>query len=105
MHTVYHETMKGNPDRILTDLALAHQRVLTESKTLVYGSMLEPLMNKQLVALDTTDKVPGQICWALRKNSEFTEFFNYHLHQLFESGVYARTYRVSFAFEVMRTIP
>lgn len=42
--------------------------------------------DSRFIALKTEDSIHGQISWATKKNSEFTELLNWHLHMMDESG-------------------
>ena len=42
--------------------------------------------DERFIALKTEDSILGQISWATKKNSEFTELLNWHLHRMDESG-------------------
>ncbi len=59
-----------------------------------FSSELTPLGMTEYVVLDITDKVPGYMGWNFQKDSEFTRFFNYHIIQINEIGLWRKTYRV-----------
>ena len=94
MHTVYYDTIVGNPNGLVRSDVEGFARLLKEEKTLYYTSVLSPIGRGDLVALDMTDMIPSQICWNFQKDSEFTEIFNYYLYQNFETGIWARTLHV-----------
>ncbi len=94
MNKFYYSMMDGNPDALVKDDNEGFARLLKEERSLFYGSVLSPMGMKDFVALETTDGIPSYIGWTFQKNSEFTEFFNYHIHQVYEIGLWSRIFHV-----------
>jgi hypothetical protein len=87
MYTVYHNSMLGNPDSFVQTTEESLNVPLTRKNTLLFDSTMMVVSNKRYVDLEITDGVNGQVAWAFQKESEFTDFFNYHLLKLQERGV------------------
>ena len=87
MKTFYDSNMANNPAFLTKDNIEGKQVVSGLEKALYFGSTNVIIGDNSFVYLKMTDTVYGQIGWSFEKNSEFTEFFNYHIYQLFEGGL------------------
>jgi hypothetical protein len=87
MYKVYYNTMHGNPDAFAGSPSDSLEIPLTREKTLLFDTALVMLIDPRYEALKITDGINGQAAWAFQMNSEFTEYFNFHLFKLEESGV------------------
>ncbi len=93
MQTYYQSSMEGNPDAYTATIEDSLKRLMAGDGTSFYfGSNLSPLGWTELVALETTDSTQSQIGWTFQKDSELTAFFNYHLFNIYESGLWAKTF-------------
>jgi hypothetical protein len=86
MHETYYTAMDENPSALVQSNEGGKKETLAREKTLFFVSVLSILGDDQFIALRLTDAIYGYSGWALRKNSEFTDFINYHLSQMDEDG-------------------
>ncbi len=94
MHSVYYDTMAHRKDALVSGEDIGFERILTEEKTLFFGSSLSATGRKEIAVLDLVDSIHGQIGWNFQKGSELTEFFNFHLAKMYETGIFDRIYLV-----------
>jgi len=88
MGKVYRKTMMNNPSASAESFLSAKERLLSDPNALQFASFLTyhgELNLKPLIRLE--DSVISHNAIALQPNSEFREMLNFHLVQLFESGV------------------
>ncbi len=78
-------TMPESDDRAL-DLLLAK----TESKMLIFTNTITYVGNRLVTHLKLDNMYSGALGFGLRRHSEFTELFNYHLKIMDEGGVGSR---------------
>ncbi len=104
MNAFYYSSMDGNPDAFVTNDTAGFQRLMQEDKILLYWSVLAAMGMKGVVALDTTDKIPSSLGFALQKNSELTGLFDYHLQKMFENGVWERILHVKRTFSMISVL-
>ncbi len=95
MHAVYYGTMDGNPEAFVDTQAIGWDLVKTQPKVLLFESSVGLMGRTDVVSLDMVDSIHGQIGWALRKDSEFKELFDFHLAKLKETGVIPHIVHVS----------
>ncbi len=94
MQSYYQSSMKDNPNAWVPNADDGLKRLQEEEKTLFFAGDLLVLGNKDFIVLDTIDAVPSYCAWAFQQNSEFTAFFNYHILNIYENGVWARILHV-----------
>jgi ABC-type amino acid transport substrate-binding protein len=87
MHKLYYTAMEGNPNAQVQSNEEGKESALTRDKTLLFTSALTILGDERFIPLRLTDAIYGHSGWAFKKNSQFTDFFNYHLSQMAEDGV------------------
>jgi hypothetical protein len=87
MSKVFKERMEGNPEAFAKTPKESLEIPLTRPNTLLFDSVMVVIVDSRYEALKITDGINGQMGWAFQKNSEFTEYFNFHLFKLEESGV------------------
>jgi hypothetical protein len=85
MHKVYYESMDGNSDAFMGFFEWLKK--VKDGKTLIFIASSASHLDDRVYALKMVDSVTCQLGWAFQKNSEFTEFFNYHLFKLIEGGL------------------
>ena len=96
MYTYYNDIILADTETyFVKNLAEAFHRMRTEEKTVLFDSDLAVFGNKDFVALDISDALHGQMGWAFQKNSELTDFFDYHLFHMGEIGVLPKIIHVS----------
>ncbi len=93
MRRVYETTMVGKRDAFTAIREEGNRIVLDRPKHLMFGTDLLPGLDGRFVALDIEDAYKGQLAFGLRKNSEFTDLFNYHLHRMEVAGLLSRIRR------------
>ncbi len=87
MRRVYRETMHGRQKAFVNDIPEARQRLSADPTVLYFGSEATFADDPGFVALRLDDQVEGYWGFGFRKNSELTEFMNYHLFKMEESGI------------------
>ncbi len=87
MHRVYHERMKGNPKMFVESDEEAFSRLNDEPNTLYFSSSLALTGLNDYILLDLVAKIPSDVGWVFRKNSEFLRLFNRHLYLTIENGL------------------
>ncbi len=92
---------------LVDTLSEALKRVWAEERTLLVGTDEDVLGDSRYRTLRLADSLRSNMGWAFGKDSELTEFFNYHLYRLKESGVYVKIFKVRHLFfeDVCRTYP
>ncbi len=96
MHKYYHDVILADASgsHYVSNLEEALKRVAAEEKTVLFDSELAIFGNKDYVALDIADGFKGSIGWGFKKGSELTDFFDYHLFRMGQTGVMPKIYRV-----------
>jgi hypothetical protein len=87
IHSVFYNTMDGNPAAFITSLEEARERVLADNKNLYFGDSMIFFDDPRIEALKITDATIRQFGFGLQKGSEFAGIFDYHLLKMKESGV------------------
>ena len=95
MHKVYHTTMKDNPTAFIMDGPNFLEDILKREKALYFGSALNVVGYPNYTVLDIDEKIRVYHVWTLKKGSELTPLFNYHLLKVRESGVMKDIFQVS----------
>jgi hypothetical protein len=88
----YHKNMDGNPDAFVTSHKQAKDAMIERENTLYYGTTFYVIGDDRFIALKMTDATYSTFGWAFPKQSELTDFFSYHLHQLKEKGLLDKFY-------------
>jgi hypothetical protein len=92
MNSFYYDTMHENDNAYIDTIEDAINFLLNTKKVLYWDSALELAKDSRFKALIMEDSIYAHHVWAFQKNSDFTEFFNFHLHKLKESGMRDRLY-------------
>ena len=96
MRRVHDEIMLGDPSAFVPSIADGLDLVLTEEKTLFFGSEVTATKRDGLLmALPLIDSFPSVSCWTFPKGSELAKLFDYHLFAMEENGLKKRMYNVS----------
>jgi hypothetical protein len=92
MNSFYYNNMHENDDAYIDTIEEVIDILLNTKKVLYWSSAFELAEDSRFKALIMEDSVYANHVWAFQKNSEFTEFFNFHLSKLKESGMRDRLY-------------
>jgi hypothetical protein len=84
--------MHKNDDAYIDTIEDVINFLMNKKKVLYWSSAFELALDSRFKALIMEDSVYANHVWAFQKNSEFTEFFNFHLYKLKESGMRDRLY-------------
>jgi hypothetical protein len=84
--------MHKNDDAYIDTIEDVINFLMNTKKVLYWSSAFELALDSRFKALIMEDSVYANHVWAFQKNSEFTEFFNFHLYKLKESGMRDRLY-------------
>ena len=85
LHALYNGPLDGSfttsdPEEII-------EHLIDSDKTVYFGNPARLELSPEVYSLKVQDRLVGQIAFALRKNSELTEMFNYHLTNMDERGI------------------
>jgi hypothetical protein len=105
----YNNEMEGDPSAIVSTTEEAKNIALYLEKTLFFAFELVVVGDDRFIPLIINDALYFNIGWTFQKNSEFTEFFSYHLSKMNEVAILSRlskywTNRVSEEFGVSNAI-
>ena len=74
MHTVYYNTMHGDPDKLYVNMSRALERIRSEEKTLLWSTEFNILGKGDMYkALQIEDAINTQTSWGIQKDSEYRD--------------------------------
>ena len=74
MHTVYYNTMHGDPDKLYVNMPDALERMRSEEKTLLWATAFTILGKHDMYkALQIEDAINTQTAWGIQKDSEYRD--------------------------------
>ncbi len=96
MHSVYYDTMDGDPASFTKSVknAAVRRNLIGTGKVLLFGSSYYSARDPDLVALDVVEKTRTVHGITFGKGSEFTELFNHHIAHMDETGLLAKIFHV-----------